>query len=213
MWNDTVIESIRACAGTHVDLEDANLGCYVLDSPLNRRIAIDSLLGKIKYLAPVERQKAVDSVQLAANGAFASDLMMTSAQLVALHRAGMLIGAHTCTHPILASIPDQSASFEINRSKFELEAILGTPIELFAYPNGKPGKDYLNKHALMIQQAGFIAAVSTASGTSSAATDPYQLARFSPWDENGIRYGIRMLINLRHGEPQLAESVVESEVA
>ena len=82
--------------------------------------------------------------------------------------------------------------------------LLGEPVGLFAYPNGKPGKDYLAKHAQLVRQAGFMAAVSTARGVSSATTDQFQLPRFSPWDTNQLRYGVRMLSNLRLVQPQVA---------
>ncbi len=204
MWNDTVIESVRAFRGAVLDLSDAGLGTHRLDSYGQRRIAIEALLGRIKYLEPADRRAAVAFVQRAAGGVLPDDLMMTSRQVLQLRQAGMQIGAHTCSHPILASLPDGAAVDEIKGSKAALEALLQESVALFAYPNGKPGKDYLAKDVLMVRDAGFLAAVSTAPGVSSAATDPFQLPRFSPWDASRLRYGIRMLSNIRIRQPQVA---------
>lgn len=204
MWNDTVIESVRAFRGAVLDLSDAGLGTYGVASYDQRCIAIEALLGQIKYLEPAARGAAVAFVQRAAGGVLPNDLMMTAKQVLQLRQAGMQIGAHTCSHPILASQSDRDALDEIKGSKAILESLLQEPVALFAYPNGKPGKDYLAKHVLMVRDAGFVAAVSTAQGVSSAATDPFQLPRFSPWDAGRLGYGIRMLSNIRIRQPQVA---------
>jgi len=204
MWNDSVIESVRTCSASVLDLQDLGLGCHQLGSHDQRRAAIESLLGQIKYLEPTKRQETVAFVQRSARGLLPDDLMLTSKQVALLHQAGMQIGAHTCTHPILASLSDREAGIEINDSKKALEFLLGEPVKLFAYPNGKPGRDYLASHATMVRQAGFVAAVSTAPGVSSAVTDPFQLPRFSPWDAAPMRYGVRMLSNLRNALPLVA---------
>lgn len=197
MWNDTLIEAIRKCQNDSLDLSDAGLGRFTLASVADRSRAIESLLGRVKHLAPELRKEAVQRVQSAVPVALPNDLMMTSSQLSRLRDAGMQIGAHTCTHPILARLPDSEALEEIRSSKTVLEALLNEPVTLFAYPNGKPGPDYSGKHAEMVRQAGFVAAVSTASGVSTAATDVFQLPRFTPWDRTRLRYGIRLLLNLR----------------
>jgi peptidoglycan/xylan/chitin deacetylase (PgdA/CDA1 family) len=207
MWNDTVIESVRAYAGKVLDLSECGLGTYSLGTPEQQRDAIGALLQQIKYLEPVQRREAVEFVQRSVNSSLPDDLMMTSSQVVQLRRAGMQIGAHTCSHPILASISDVDAMHEIRGSKETLQSLLQEPVNLFAYPNGKPGKDYLAKHAMMVKQAEFTAAVSTSAGVSSANTDRFQLARFSPWDIGKLRYGARMMLNLRNINPMVAQAV------
>ena len=122
---------------------------------------------------------------------------MASAQVRQLHDAGMEIGGHTLTHPILASIDDAAARTEIAEGKAKLEAIIDTPLRLFAYPNGKPGKDYLSAHVKMIKDAGFEAAVSTAWGAARQDSDMFQLPRFTPWDQSEWRYVLRMVRNMR----------------
>lgn len=204
MWNDSVIESVRAFRGKVLDLSAAGLGTYHLESCDQRRLAIEALLAQIKYLDPVKRRDAVAFVQQSVGRALPDDLMMSSKQVMQLRHTGMQIGAHTCSHPILTRLSDGDALNEILGSKVALESLLQESVGLFAYPNGKPGHDYLAKHALMVRQAGFTAAVTTAPGVSSAATDSYQLPRFSPWDTGRLCYGIRMLANLRTVQSEAA---------
>lgn len=204
MWNDTLIEAIRACQVDALDLSGAGFGHFKLTSVADRRFAIESLLGRVKHLAHDQRSEAVAQVQRAVPIALPDDLMMTSRQVIQLRDAGMQIGAHTCTHPILAKLPDSESMAEITSSKMVLESLLNEPVSLFAYPNGIPGTDYYGKHAVMVKQAGFVAAVSTATGVSSAATDAFQLPRFTPWDRTWLRYGIRLMLNLRAAAPRVA---------
>lgn len=199
MWNDTVIESVRACRSPALDLRAVGLGRLGLGNIESRRQAIAQLLPAIKYLEPSQREAAVNVVQQASGERLPDGLMMRSEQVLALRGAGMQIGAHTRSHPILTRLSDAAAADEIVGSKRDLELLLGEPVTLFAYPNGKPGIDYGPSHSRMVQEAGFAAAVSTSPGAASADSDRFQLPRFSPWDRGRTRYGLRMLANLREG--------------
>lgn len=195
MWNDSIIEAVRRHRGKVLDLRDVGLGKHPLESCDQRRMAIASLLSQIKYFDPVRRHESVAFIEDAGGVTLDNELMMSSKQVRELHRAGMQIGAHTCTHPILTRLSDAQAMDEIRGSKLALESLLCDPVKLFAYPNGQPGKDYHALHAHMVQQAGFIGAVSTAAGAAAMHSDVYQLPRFSPWDRSPLRYGVRMVAN------------------
>jgi len=199
MWNDTVIESVRGCTQPTLALGDLGLpGIDVLpiETVVSRRNAIDALLGAIKYLPLAQRQAAVEGLAERANAALPTTLMMTSAQVRALAGAGMEIGAHTVSHPILARLDEDTALQELRRSKAALEDLLGHPVRSFAYPNGRPGRDYLPRDVLLARQAGFELAVSTAHGAARAGDDVFQLPRFTPWDRQRWAFGARMAKNL-----------------
>ena len=199
MWNDTVIESVRGCAAPTLDLGDLGLqsiGVLRLGTPAACRAAIDALLGAIKYLPPPQREAAVAAVAERAQVVLPTGLMMTSAQVRALADAGMQIGAHTVTHPILARLDDGAAALEMQRSKRTLEDLLGRPVRSFAYPNGRPGRDYLPRDVGLARDAGFDLAVSTAHGAARAGDDVFQLPRFTPWDRSRWAFGARMAQNL-----------------
>jgi peptidoglycan/xylan/chitin deacetylase (PgdA/CDA1 family) len=195
MWNDTVIEAVRRVQGDIVDARFLGLGMLRVSSLKLRRQAIASLLGAIKYLPPEERQERVDQLGLQACGNLPSDLMMTAEQVRYLLASGMEIGAHTISHPILASLDSQQAGREISECKNQLEAITGTRVSLFAYPNGKPRRDYRAEHVDLVKRLGFEAAVSTAWGVAHAGSDPFQLPRFTPWDKTPGRFLARLLCN------------------
>lgn len=197
MWNDTVIETLRRYPGERLDLRALDLGEYDTAGAAPRRAAIDALLERIKYLPGEARQATVDAVARAAGVTPPDDLMMTRAKVRALHRAGMGIGAHTRRHPILARESADATRDEIAGGKAELEGIIDAPVNLFAYPNGKPAQDYRREHVEQVRDAGFHAAVSTAWGASRRGADAFQLARFTPWDIPPARFLARLLLSRR----------------
>ncbi|WP_242533066.1 polysaccharide deacetylase family protein [Niveibacterium umoris] len=201
MWNDGLIEAVRR---SPLDvLDTTQWGRFELNGPAQRGSVALQLIDKIKYLEPAAREAAVAEVARAAGSTLPTDLMMTSRQVAELHRQGFTIGAHTVSHPILARISLSAAADEIANGRAALEQITGAPVTLFAYPNGKPGRDYLAEHVALVRKQGFAAAVSTAWGASGPGADVFQLRRFSPWDTTRLRYGLRLARNLLRpeGEP------------
>lgn len=201
MWNDSVVEAVRGSTRESLDLREQGWGLHALGSLDARRQAIGKLLGQIKYLAPAVRQQAVDRIVDAAGTRLPDDLMMSSDQLRALRTGGMLVGAHTCSHPILASLDDDAARAEILAGKHRLEYLLQERVGLFAYPNGKPGQDYRPEQVALVRGLDFDAAVSTVAGAAGRRSDLFQLPRFTPWDRSATRFGVRMLMNLRSPPP------------
>jgi peptidoglycan/xylan/chitin deacetylase (PgdA/CDA1 family) len=59
-------------------------------------------------------------------------------ELMQLSSAGMSIGAHSMSHPLLSHSPPELARAEIAQSRTCLEAVLGKRVWAFAYPFGDP---------------------------------------------------------------------------
>lgn len=195
MWNDSVIETVRAARGGTLDARCIGLDEQDISTIGLRRQAIERLLAALKYLPPEERQRRVDRLAREAPSPLPSDLMMTAEQVRHLCASGMEIGAHTVTHPILAELGPERAEREIRDSKRRLEALTGRPVTVFAYPNGKPGRDYRREHVDMVRELGFEAAVSAAWGVAHAASDSHQLPRFTPWDRSPGKFALRLFHN------------------
>lgn len=203
MWNDKVIESLRACRqpelGLQGWLDDEGPGSYPLHTLEQRRAAIAAVLARIKYLEPQRRDELADELARRAGVKLPGDLMMSSVQVQALHAAGMRIGAHTCWHPILRTLPDAAADAEIRVGRERLQQLTGAPVTLFAYPNGRPDEDYDARILGLVRAQGFDCAVSTSWGAarSGASSDLFQLPRFTPWDRQAWRFVLRLWRNLR----------------
>ena len=202
MWNDTVIEAIRALAAPALDLSPWGLGELALGTIEARRAAIAVILPALKYLPGPEREARAAHLGEMAGILRQSNLMMREEQVRELHNAGMEIGSHTVTHPILLNTSPEIARREIVESARRLAEIVRQPIRLFAYPNGKPGQDYGPEHVRMVRDAGYAAAVATGWGVATARSDRFQLPRFTPWDRTPGRFMLRLIRNMGNaGKP------------
>lgn len=188
MWNDTLIQSIKRTTNSSVDLSALELGVRPVTTPSERRSVIDALLGKLKYLPHSQRAERAEQVRELVQAQIPANVMMSPAQVKQLREAGMEVGGHTVTHPILAAQDPASAWREIAEGKEALEAILGERLTLFAYPNGVPQQDYQREHVQMVQRAGFSCAVSTARGAAMASSDLFQLPRFPAWGTSPAKF-------------------------
>lgn len=203
MWNDTLIEAVRRSARSVLDLrglkdrDGQDLGQHALGAMAARRGVLEPLIDRIKYLPPEPRLACVNAIAERAEVSPPDDMMMSSEQVRALRAAGMQIGAHTVSHPILAKLDANQAADEIARSRDTLQTLLSEKVGLFAYPNGKPGIDYLpDVHPAIVRELGFDAAVSTRWAAARRGDDVFQIPRFTPWDRNRLKFGLRLARNL-----------------
>jgi len=197
MFNDVVIEALRATQKQELDLSSRNLGRHALHSGEDRRRAVDAILPRIKYLPSRERDAIARQILRDADVTLPTSPMLTSEMVRSLDASGLDVGAHTVTHPILARLDDRDAKDEIVQSKEELSRLTGHDVALFAYPNGVPGTDYAAAHVQMVRDAGFAAAVTTSPGAATPASDPFELPRFTPWSKAAHKFDVLMLRNLR----------------
>lgn len=198
MWNDVIIETIRIMDVPVLDARDLGFGLLNVDGNAAKRSAIDHILRRIKYLQQDKRGDVVERIRQLAGWPDLKSEMMTTSQLTRLADDSLCeIGGHTVSHPILSSLDHDDARSEIEEGKKRLEQIIGRQITSFAYPNGIPGKDYVGEHVQIVENAGFTLAVSTSAGGATQHSDPLQLPRFTPWDQQHLKFGLRLLLMAR----------------
>lgn len=195
MWNDRVIGAVRHTKLSAVDGSPFGTGSIPLNTVPEKLKAIKMLLAYIKHRSMKERAALVDELERSLKARQTESTMLTTKQLRALLQLGIDIGAHTLNHPILACETDATAKTEIGESKVKLETVLQQTVKLFAYPNGRRGQDYEQRHVEMVRQAGFSAAFSTDNGLNRMEGDEMQLRRFTPWDSSSLKFGLRLLAN------------------
>ena len=125
--------------------------------------------------------------------------LMTWDQLRELQAAGMTIGSHTRTHPVL---PDYHAALhnEVEMSRADLEKHLGHAPDFFAYPFGA----WDSASAAWARTAGYRAARAYRGGAWNAPSDLYHL-RAVPVTDNMEAFeravsGERPAVVAQHGK-------------
>ena len=95
------------------------------------------------------------------------------------------IGAHTRTHPWLASLSPDDQRVEIEAGRDTLSDVLGTDITTFAYPYGQAAS-FSPETPSLVAAAGFESAWTTERGAIPANANPFVLPRCSvgtrSWD-------------------------------
>jgi peptidoglycan/xylan/chitin deacetylase (PgdA/CDA1 family) len=193
MWNDRILEAVRRLPAGMLDLHDHGLGLHPVSSLTERKQTADKLIDIAKYLSSEKRLELSLKLESLIGNHRCEDLMLTREMVRTLSREGIEVGGHTITHPILTRLDDQRAQDEIVGCKEQLEVIIGKPVRLFAYPNGKVGMDFDERHVQMAKTAGYSAAFTTAMGSVKSKMDMHQIPRSRPWDNSPLLFKLRLL--------------------
>ncbi len=103
-------------------------------------------------------------------------LMLSPSELRALVGAGMAVGAHTLTHPVLSQLSPEAAWAEISESRCKLEQVVGSPVWALAYPFGDFAS-VTKREQEMAERAGFRCAFVNVGGGLGAAMPRFALPR------------------------------------
>lgn len=139
------------------------------------------------------------------------------AQVAEMQRAGMAFGAHTHSHPNLAKLDCRAVVKELTHSKSILEHRLGAPVDLMAYPFGKPRCHYTDETVRLVSACGYAYAAAVAYRPVRASDSPFAVPRFfvtqddlktlrekveGVWDVVGLLYVYAPLAVLKMIAPQ-----------
>jgi peptidoglycan/xylan/chitin deacetylase (PgdA/CDA1 family) len=92
-------------------------------------------------------------------------------------RAGMTIGSHTVTHPILAALPEAAQRGELLESREQIGRMVGARPDVLAYPVGGPGA-FTDVTKRLAREVGYRAAFCYHGRLNRpATTDPFAIAR------------------------------------
>lgn len=184
MWNDLAIEAVRHATG-EIDLSAIGLGKAAVPEGGARSALLLKVLEALKYQPMQQRWNSALALHRTCAGGEPPRLMLDAAGLLTLAQAGIDLGAHTVNHPILAKLAEPEARREIQDGAEWLARITGRRPVSFAYPNGRPGRDFNATHMRLAREAGFELAVSTEWACAKRASSPFALPRVGLGDTRG----------------------------
>ncbi len=205
LWWLELEAAVRAAPRLRLDLGDARL-----DLPAGtageKGLAFDTAYRALRALPEPALREGVARLCTQAGvpvGADAARLCLSWEELAALARdPAVTIGAHTLSHPRLATLPEAEARREIVEARAHLERRLGVPVRHLSYPVGDPGSAGAREFRLA-REAGFATAVTMRPGHlfPGHAAHPHALPRVSV---NGCFQTPAALTALLSGVPFLA---------
>jgi peptidoglycan/xylan/chitin deacetylase (PgdA/CDA1 family) len=124
------------------------------------------------YALPLLKKYAFTATFFLFTNAIGREHYLSWEQVLELSAAGMQIGCHSMFHPYLTRMSsDKELWQEIGGAKERLEARLGKPVTVFAYPFGQ-----YNDHIIeLVKKAGFTCARGTYPGIEHSREDLFTL--------------------------------------
>ena len=197
LWHDQVLAAFEQTKVKTLDTPKLGIKNLPLVEKLAKRDAAFLVLEKLKKYAPQQRDEinAALVAQLKTVSMPHQRMMLNWDEIKTMSNRGIRFGAHTHSHPILATLDDAAMRDEIITSKNIIEDNLGKSVTTFAYPNGRVG-DYDDRVISILDSAGFDCAVTTNNGINTVDSPHFELSRIAPWDQNSLRFYGRLLLQL-----------------
>lgn len=159
---------------------------YPGELPTPTRRTLERVLGRwpfgggevaaLKYAPCDERLAVLDALQSLELATAPPRPAMTWQQIRDLQAAGIEMGAHTLTHPILSRQTAAQQEHELRGSRRRIHEATGVEPSTFAYPNGSA--DDFDAHTLrLVREIGFTACCTTVRGSNRPGADPWTLHR------------------------------------
>eukprot|EP01012_Entosiphon_sulcatum_P069257 TRINITY_DN9995_c0_g1_i1.p1 TRINITY_DN9995_c0_g1~~TRINITY_DN9995_c0_g1_i1.p1 ORF type:complete len:585 (+),score=110.67 TRINITY_DN9995_c0_g1_i1:38-1792(+) len=164
-------------SSAQLELEVKRIGNYYADPDQRDRLAHEL----VEHFFPGELRRLRD------------DIYMTREQLKELHAAGMLVGSHTVTHPVLSRLSVERQAQEVAQSFTDLEALLGVelPHRSFCFPYG--GAHSYNADTLAALKASHVLTsfdVRAEAVTAAHFADPDERLKLPRYDCNEFAHGL-----------------------
>lgn len=173
-WWDRLHHALRATSRR--DVLETSIGPLSLDSDPARAEAFDRLRGRAKRLPHAEAVGFVATICDALGVPPPPSAVLGWDALRALARAGVTIGSHTRTHPLLTRITPDAVRAELAGSRRDLERELGTAPPILAYPAGAFDDEVVR----VAGEEGFVLGFTTVRGVNDLRTaHPLRLRRIN----------------------------------
>ncbi len=148
---------------------DLGLPLPVASSTIRERAA------RIEAMVADERAAVAERLRAEA-GRLPRDAGMRAAQVAELVAAGFDVGFHTRRHDRLTGLGDAALAAALTDGRADLEAVVGRPLTLIAYPHGKADE----RVATAAAAAGFALGFTGQYEPVTAASPPLLLGRIEP---------------------------------
>jgi peptidoglycan/xylan/chitin deacetylase (PgdA/CDA1 family) len=150
------------------------------DPPTPRHAMYQQLWRLCHDASPAVRERVIAQVRdwlgRVAQAPGARPILSEAEVRVLARQPGVDIGAHSATHPSLATLSEAQQWEEIAGCRHSLEKLVAGPVVNFSYPFGKP-VDYTDRTVALVRDAGFRTACTNTAGAVAGTPDVWRLPR------------------------------------
>ncbi len=196
VWWDRLEQIVMGCepAGGCIDVRiDGRRLWADIRSPAARARAHFALYWRLRPLRPAVIDSILNEIEVQL-GIHTVDRdthrWMNGEELRALSAtAGVDVGAHTLTHPLLATLSASEQWKEIDGSRDQLERLLDTPVTLFSYPFGSHDA-FDAATTQLVRDSGYALACTGTGGLARQDHYPFRVPRnvVGDWDADTFNH-------------------------
>ena len=174
-WWDRLYATV--ITSTETEITDPALGRLPLHTRQEREHSARILQNHVKSLQHTEAMAWIDDLcQRIASQEIVTPGILGWEELKSLSEAGITIGAHSRTHPLMTRISSEQVHEEISGSQQDIENRLGKTLPVFCYPAGACNETICN----IARDAGILLGFSTRLGHNRIGScDPLCLRRIN----------------------------------
>jgi len=169
-------------------LSDATHIALNKSAPSPRQHLLLSLYKQLLSLSSAQRHRLMTQLRTWAGPETDDELhshAMTADEVIQLATGNLVdIGAHSVTHPVLATLPLPAQQSEIQRSKSCLQELLDRPVTSFSYPNGSLSENTVS----IVRESGFACACASYNDVVWWGSNRFHLPRFWVPNWNGAKF-------------------------
>jgi peptidoglycan/xylan/chitin deacetylase (PgdA/CDA1 family)/CelD/BcsL family acetyltransferase involved in cellulose biosynthesis len=194
LWFEELADALKRTEKELVEVDIDFPRRIPLRTPEERLRANGELFQLLRAMSNGERKTRLCEVlrQIGApDSAERSGRMLTWEQVREMKKGGIEFGGHTVTHPFVSRLTSEEAQWEMAECKRRIEDELQDHVDYFAYPNGRE-EDFGQWNKQVLATAGYKAAMTTIWGLNDASTDPMELRRGGPWEEDHALFASKL---------------------
>ena len=194
IWHDRVFRAFRKTkvpALEHISGIEKSFPLMTLEQKLAAQGRVLQLIWELpdgerdEWINRLEEHFAVNKEKEPVNA------MLTWGEVLAMAEGRISFGSHTISHPILSRLSDDKLYDEIGGSKKVIESNTNRPVHAFAYPVGRK-QDFNDRVKAIVQEAGYLCAVTTTFGVNEPGQDVFELRRATPWETDIPSFAARL---------------------
>lgn len=172
-WWDRIANAILNTERKTIDISPFDI--HLADNRHDRYAVVKRVQACLKNLNNAESKDLVNEIcQFLGEKKSPQQVSLDWEQLRQLNQGGIVIGAHSQTHPLLTRISLDDAKSEILGSQDTLKHEIGNTYPIFCYPNGSYSKAIIT----ILKANGFTIAFTSQDGQNDLRTsNPYCLCR------------------------------------
>jgi peptidoglycan/xylan/chitin deacetylase (PgdA/CDA1 family) len=186
-WYDRIFLALQQVPGPSFEIELGSLRRFDLPTRQSRVNAAAGIVAELRKMPDARRREwcaALDKrVSLPADAL--ANRMLSWGHVREMQRAGISLGAHTMTHPVVSRLQPADAQRELTESKRLIEERLQTEIPDFAFPFGHAA-DCGPGAAELVARCGFRSGATTTRGANRSGGDRFSLRRAQIGEEGSL---------------------------